>query len=67
MAWIGVATGGTLTARPSCRLTPRREVLVFDIISTHPLFFFTLLVAVTNFAFGMAWGVHLARPRGPYA
>lgn len=40
---------------------------MFEIISAHPVFFFTLLVAVTFFAFGMAWGVHLARPRGPYA
>lgn len=36
-------------------------------ISAHPIFFFTLLVAVTCFTFGMAWGVHLARPKGPYA
>jgi hypothetical protein len=39
---------------------------VFEVISAHPIFFFTLLVAVTSFSFGMAWGVHLSRPHGPW-
>lgn len=40
---------------------------MFEIVSTHPVFFFFMLVAVFFFALGMACGVHLARPRGPYA